>query len=50
MLLQLAISMVRPHVEYAAAVWSPHLKKDIILIDGIQKFALRMVFGAWGAI
>ena len=41
--------MVRPHVEYAAAVWSPHLKKDIALIEGVQKFALRMVFGAWGA-
>ena len=22
-------SLVRPHFEYAAAVWSPHLKKDI---------------------
>ena len=41
--------MVRPHVEYAATVWSPHLKKDIALIEGVQKFALRMVFGAWGA-
>ena len=48
-LLQLYLSMVRPHVEYAAAVWSPHLKKDIALIEGVQKFALRMVFGAWGA-
>ena len=47
-LLQLYLSMVRPHVEYAAAVWSPHLKKDIVLIEGVQKFALRMVFGAWG--
>ena len=44
-LLQLYLSVVRPHVEYAAAIWSPHLKKDIILIE---KFALRMVFGAWG--
>ena len=48
-LLQLYLAMVRPHVEYAAAVWSPHLKKDIALIEGVQKFALRMVFGAWGA-
>ena len=48
-LLQLYLSMVRPHVEYAAAVWSPHLNKDIALIEGVQKFALRMVFGGWGA-
>ena len=34
-LLQLYLSMVRPHVEYAAAVWSPHLKKDIALIEGV---------------
>ena len=37
-LLQLYLSMVRPHVEYAAAVWSPHLKKDIALFEGVQKF------------
>ena len=40
----LQLSMVRPHVEYAAAVWSPHLKKDIALIEGVQKFALS---GVW---
>ena len=26
---QLYISSVRPHLEYAAAVWDPHLQKDI---------------------
>ena len=36
-------------LEYAAAVWSPHLKRDIALIEGVQKFALRMVYGDWGA-
>ena len=48
-LLQLYLSLVRPHLEYAAAVWSPHLKRDIALIEGVQKFALRMVYGDWGA-
>ena len=42
-------TLVRPHLEYAAAVWSPHLKRDIALIEGVQKFALRMVYGDWGA-
>ena len=44
-LLQLYLPLVRPHLEYAAAVWSPHLKRDIALIEGVQKFALRMVMG-----
>ena len=48
-MLQLYLSLVRPHLEYAAAVWSPHLKRDIALIEGVQKFALRMVYGDWGA-
>ena len=40
MLLQLYLSM-----HMLSMLQSPHLKKDII----IQKFALRMMFGAWGA-
>ena len=27
-LLQLYVSIVRPHMEYAAQAWDPHLKKD----------------------
>ena len=30
-------SMVRPVVEYANVVWAPHLKKDIIAIESIQR-------------
>ena len=38
---QLYISSVRPHLEYAA-VWDPHLQKDISKLEKVQTFALRM--------
>ena len=41
-LLHLYESMVRPHLEYASQVWDPYLQKDIKLLEGVQKFALRV--------
>ena len=50
-MLQLYISLVRPHVEYAATVWSPSSSKRCICpIESVQKFALRMVYHAWGGL
>ena len=40
-LCHLYLSMVRPHLEYASPVWSPHLARDKELIKSVQKFALR---------
>ena len=34
---------VRPHLEYAQAVWSPKLCKHINLIESVQRRATRMV-------
>ena len=34
-------SLVRSHIEYAGAVWSPHHKKSIELIENVQKRATR---------
>ena len=46
-LLQLYISLVRPHVEYAAPVWDPHAVQDIQSIESLQKFALRTCSKQW---
>ena len=41
-ILRLYMALVRPHLEYAAQVWNPHLVKDIHLLEKVQKFALRL--------
>ena len=47
-LLYLYLCLIRPHLEYAVAAWALYLKKDIALLQNVQKFALRMAFGVWG--
>ena len=44
---QLYVSLVRPHLEYAAPVWSPHLHKDITILEKIQQFASKMCTKIW---
>ena len=36
-------TMISPHLEYAAAVWSPHMKKDIQLIENVQRRATKQL-------
>ena len=43
-LLQLHVSLVRPHLEYFSAMWDPHTKRHLNLLEGVQKFALRVCF------
>ena len=38
-------SLVRPILEYACPVWSPHLAKDIHEIEEIQRRASRIALG-----
>ena len=40
-------STILPKLEYCAAVWDPHLKKDIANLDNVQKFAGRTVTRNW---
>ena len=40
-LLTLYAAYVRPHLEYCACVWDPHLLKDVDLLGSVQKFALK---------
>jgi hypothetical protein len=42
-------ALIRPHLEYACEVWNPHLQRDILKLEKVQKFALRMCTKQWNA-
>ena len=46
--LKLYKQLVRPHLEYAAIIWNPHFKRDINLIERVQKWATRCIIGMSG--
>ena len=46
-LLQMYISLIRPHLDYGSPVWNPYKAGDVRLIKGVQKFALRMCTKSW---
>ena len=41
------ISIVQPHMEYAAPVWDSHLRKDQDLLESTQKFACKVMTKTW---
>ena len=44
---KLYTTFVRPHLEYGQAVWSPHLKRNINLIENVQRRSTKLVDGFW---
>ena len=44
---QLYLSLVRPHLEYAAQLWDPHTRRDTDRLEAVQKFALKLVSRRW---
>ena len=46
-LLKLYVAFIRPHLEYACTIWSPSTKKDIVALENVQKFALKVSLKQW---
>ena len=42
---RLYTAFVRPHLEYAQAVWSPHLRKQVNILENVQIRATKLVNG-----
>ena len=37
--------MVRPHLEYANAIWGPHFQGDILKVESVQRRATEIIAG-----
>ena len=46
-LITIYLTCIRPHLEYTAQLWDPYNKKDIELLESVQKFACKVCLKCW---
>ena len=39
----LYLAYIRPHLDFAVQVWSPHLKKDILMMEKVQRCVTKTI-------
>ena len=43
MMRKIITTMIRPKLEYAEVLWSPHKKKNLLKLERIQRIATKVV-------